>query len=100
MYINLEQTVTEFHNRAREAFFSLFRDFTSSIDTVDRRRDESVFRQHREQYVNQLQIELQQIAQETLSNKKTISNIGELSQSLNHYIDEYIHQFVLKVKAL
>ncbi|MBD0331044.1 MAG: hypothetical protein ICV66_00150 [Chitinophagaceae bacterium] len=97
---DLEHISVDFHNRAKNLFFSLFRDFNASIERVDRNRDEYMFKQQREKYVNRLQQQLLMIAKETITKNQAHQNIGQLSQNLNHFIADYIHLFVQKVKAL
>jgi hypothetical protein len=97
---DIESIYVIFHNRARELFFSLFRDFNASIEGLNRHRDEYLFRQQREQYVTHLQQQLQLIAQEILRQHQYGKNGEPLSRNLNHFITDYVHQFVQKVKAL
>lgn len=68
--MDIETVYVEFHNRARELFFSLFRDFNASIKGVNRDRDESQFRLKREQYVHRLEQQLQQLAEHIIGNTK------------------------------
>jgi uncharacterized protein YbgA (DUF1722 family) len=96
----LEHVSIEFHDKARKIFFALFRDFNAAIDNVDRRRDEYMFRDHREKYVNRLQQQLREMATDLINKHHSIHNVGQLSQNLNHYIADYLHQFITKVKEL
>ena len=97
---NIETIYVEFHNRARELFFSLFRDFNACIEGVNRHRDEYLFRSQREQYVHRLEQQLHQLAEEIIREHQSQSNVGQLSQNLRHFTQNYIHQFIQKVKAL
>jgi len=95
-----EHLSIEFHNRARNLFFSHFRDFNIAIEQVDRRKDERTFLQQQEKYLSSLQQQLQLIAQEIINKNHSCRNIGQLSQKLNYFISDYMHQFVMKVNAL
>lgn len=97
---DIENICVEFHNRAREVFFSLFQEFNASIDGVSRRQEEYQFRWQREQYVNKLQQQLEVLARELLQRNEALKNRDLLSQNLQHFIQDYIHQFIQKVKAL
>lgn len=98
--MDIETIYVLFHNRARELFFSLFRDFNASIEGVRRHRNESQFRWQREQYVQRLQQQLQQLAEGIIREHRSQNYVEQLSQNLLHFIQDYIHQFVEKVKAL
>jgi hypothetical protein len=97
---DIENIYVEFHRRAQAVFFSVFRDFNSCIEGVSRRSEEHEFRWQREQYVNRLQQQLEILAREMLSRNEAIKHRDLLSQNLRHFIQDYIHQFVQKVKAL
>jgi hypothetical protein len=100
MSTDIEQISIAFHNRAREVFFSLYRDFKNSISSVDRKHDENSFRQLREKYVNALQQELESFARETVDRYKTTKGIDQLNQNLRHFIADYTNQFVQKIRSL
>jgi hypothetical protein len=95
-----EHAYVLFHSRARELFFSVFRDFNASIQGVNRAREEHLFRNKQEQYVHFLRQQLGDIALEIIREKQSSTDTEQLSQNLRCYIDDYIHKFVQKVKAL
>jgi hypothetical protein len=97
---DIENIYVEFHQRARELFFSLLRDFNASIEGISRRRDEYQFRWQREQYVHRLQQQLEDLAKELITRHESIKKMDQLSQNLHHFIKDYLHQFIQKVKAL
>lgn len=97
---DIENIQVEFHNRARELFFSLFREFNASIDGISRRREEYQFRWQREQYINQLQNQLGVLAKELLLRNESIKKSDLLSQNLRHFSQDYIHQFIQKINSL
>lgn len=98
--MDIETIYVEFHNGARELFFSLFQDFNGSVEGVNRQRDETQFRLKREQYVRRLEQQLQQLAEKIIGEHQTQNYVGQLSQNLRHFSQDYVHQFVQKVKAL
>ncbi len=97
---DVEHIYVEFHNRARELFFSLFKKFNSSIEGVNRDRDEFIFRKQREQYITHLEQELKEIARDIITKHRQSQNLGLLSQNLQQYTADYLHQFIQKIKAL
>jgi predicted NodU family carbamoyl transferase len=97
---NVEHLSVGFHDRARTLLFSHFEGFKASIERVDRRKEEYTFQQQREYYANNLQQQLQQVAQAILHKNQSCRNIGQLSQNLHQFIADYIHQFVMKTNAL
>ena len=98
--MDIETVYVEFHNQAKEMYFALFRDFNASIEGVNRDRDESQFRLKREQYVHRLEQQLQELAEKIVEEHQVQNFAGQLSQNLRYFIQDYVHQFVQKVKAL
>jgi hypothetical protein len=97
---DIEYIYVEFHNRAQTIFFSLFQEFNAAIEVISRSRQEYQFRWQREQYVTRLKQQLEILALELISRHESISHKDLLSQNLHHFVQDYIHQFIQKVKAL
>src|SRR5215211_5269593 len=93
-----EYISVEFHNRAKNTFFSLYMDFQSSVTGVNRRKSEYLFQQLKEKYVHTLKQELEMIAKEIMKKSPDPNQTGEVDQNLNHFINDYLHRFVQKIK--
>ena len=89
-----------FEARAREASTRLFNDFRQAINAIDRKNDEYVFRQSKEQYVNTLKAHLQAIALDILHQHQANHQISGIDQHLHELIKTELHQFVQKLHGL
>jgi hypothetical protein len=96
---DIEQYTVQFHNRAREVFFSLYSDFKHSIAGIDRQGDENVFQQLWAKYTHEVRAQLQTIAAELLGELSTGSR-NEFNHILHTAIEDYVQEFVQKVRSL
>ena len=99
MKSNIEQYTVQFHNRAREIFFSLYNDFKRSTATVDRLRDENVFQQLQAKYTHELKSQLYAVASEMLEQVSSGVHDG-FNHLLHSLIEDYINEFVQKARSL
>jgi hypothetical protein len=95
----IEQQCVLFHDRARNVFFSVYKEFRHSIASVDRQGDENVFQQLQTRYANLLHLQLNKIALELLDQAEP-SNRSMLNVSLGQSIKEYVSEFMQKAKSL
>lgn len=95
-----EQACVAFHERAREIFFDLYRHFQSSVAPIDRQGDENVFQQAHGRYVAQLRQQLQGLAIDILHEADAGTDRNRLNLSLASFIDDYVHEFIQKVRSL
>ena len=92
----MDNHVVLFHDRARKVFFALYSEFKHAVATIDRQRDENVFQQQQAMYTNTLKHHLQNIAQETSRHMQQ----QDQSQKLNVLVEDYLKEFVHKIKSL
>lgn len=97
---DMEHIYVTFHNLAREIFFTTFREFNACIEGLNRHRDEAQFRFLREQYVLRLQDQLQAVAVEIIAQHSDKTFRETLSQNLFRFVQDYVYQFVQKIRAL
>lgn len=95
-----EHMSIEFHKRANDLFFVLVRDFQSAVRKVDRKKDEYLFLQLQEQYVNTCQNKMEAIAKEIIFNNRHHSQVNQADQNLRHFSQDYLRQFVQKIKSI
>jgi hypothetical protein len=98
----MEQGMVHFHDRARQIFFALFDQYQRSADGIDRQGDENVYQQVLAMYIAQLKQNLQDVAQEMISQSgkgDTGTTASELHHALGSTIREYINEFVQKANA-
>jgi hypothetical protein len=100
MNTGAEHMSVEFHSRATDLFFALFRDFQLAIKKVDRRHDEYLFHQLQERYVKTCQQQMEIIAREILNNHRDHPGVNQADQNMKHFIQDYLHQFVQKIKSI
>jgi hypothetical protein len=89
-----------FHDRARDAMLSLYREFRQATTALDRLRDENVFQQLQGRYASQLKHRLDSIALEMLETGKRDAGCSEWSHSLGRVIQEYVREFGQKIRSL
>lgn len=99
MQEEVKQQSILFHDRARNVFFSIYREFRHSIASVDRQGDENVFQQMQNRYASQLHLQLNSIALELLEQADT-SHRNQLNVTLSQSIKEYSNEFMQKIKSL
>ena len=87
-----------FHNRAREILSSVYNDFKRSVAAIDRQGDENVFQQLRNKFAGKLKQKLQSVALELLG--ETAVGTDKLNQVLSRLIEQYVHEFMQKIRAL
>lgn len=97
---DVEQACITFHQRAREIFFDLYRHFQSSVAPIDRQGDENVFQRSHGRYVAQLRQQLQGLAMDILNEADAGTDRGRLNHSLASFIDDYVQEFIQKVRSL
>jgi hypothetical protein len=97
---DFEHISVAFHNRAKEALFSLYGSFRYAVASIDRQGDENVFQQLHDKFSSRLKHQLESIAKEMLSQADSGSNINELNQSLSYFIQGYMHEFSQKIRSL
>jgi hypothetical protein len=88
----------EFHNKANEAFFKFVEQFQSSVKNIDRTNHEYQFQQLKENFVNSLKQELEIIAGSIIKNNSNLENINGVNQNLQRFINNYLHEFVQKIR--
>jgi hypothetical protein len=97
---DVEHIYIEFHDGSRNIFNFVYSEFRHVIQRMDRKREEAKFIREKQAYVQKLQMLLSELAQRTEASHRHCTQAGFLSQNLNHFIAEYLHQFVLKANAL
>jgi hypothetical protein len=90
----------EFHNRANQALVALYSDFKCAVTAIDRQGDENVFQQLHLKFAGRLKQQLQEIAREILGQMYDGSYSNETSQVLSRSIEDYVHEFMQRVRAL
>ena len=90
----------EFHNRAKEKFFSILKAFEDAISNVSRRKEEYKYQQSKTRYASIMEQELQAIAKDILTKHKDKNRATGIDQMFHQFIRDYLHRFIQKVNAL
>jgi hypothetical protein len=90
----------EFHDRAQRIFFDLLGEFEFSSRKLDRKKEEFRFNELKDRYVHALTDQLKALARTLIENNRNHRQIGQLEQVFQQLIKDYLHQFVLKSRAL
>jgi glutamyl-tRNA reductase len=93
------QMQVDFHNKAKEKFFSVYSAFENAISNLNRKKEEYRFQQTKKQYAAILEQELQAIAKNVLFRHMEKQQSGELDQLFHQFIKDYLHRFVQKINA-
>lgn len=96
--MNNEHIHVEFHNRAKEIFFSLLKNFESSSKNMDRRRDENQFQELKNKYINTLKQELETHARSLIEQHQHDKKLNDLNNNLQYFIKDYLHLFLQKTR--
>lgn len=99
MYMDNEQIHVEFHNKARDIFFSLLRNFELSAKKLNRKEQEYQFQELKNKYVHTLKQQLESCASSLISEHRKSGQLQELNQSLQYFIKDYLHRFVQKTRS-
>jgi hypothetical protein len=95
-----EQMQTEFRDKTRTVFFSVYHAFEDAVSGVSRRNEEYKFQQLKKQYAATLEEELQMVAKDVLANYRNEKQVNEMNQMFSQLIKEYLHHFIQKVNDL
>jgi hypothetical protein len=99
MHNDTDHITIEFHNQAKGVFFNLINEFQSSVKNINRKTEEYLFQQSKEKFVHTLKQQLEIIASKILKENNDHENINEINKTLQRFINNYLHQFVQKVRA-
>ena len=88
----------EFHNKARDIFFSLLKNFELAAKKLDRKKQEFQFNELKNQHINTLKQELESCASFLLAKNQNKKEAKELNQNLQYFIKDYLHLFVQKTR--
>jgi hypothetical protein len=95
-----EHISMEFHNRATLILFSVDKEFKYSVASIDRQGDENVFQHLHNKFAGKLKYQLQSVARELLHTLRTTTDCNLANQTLSRFIEEYVHEFMQRVRAL
>jgi hypothetical protein len=100
MSIGTDHMQVEFHNKAKNAFFTVLSSFEKAGAKLNRKTEEFRFQLMKKQYIVLLEQELQWAAKDVLRNHKMEKQSREVDQLFHHSIRDYLHRFVQKINDL
>lgn len=83
----------EFHDRAKEIFYSLLSNFNEAASKLDRKHSEYLFKQLKDQYIHTLKQQLEYMARELMERHQHSRQLPELEQSFSFQVKQYLHLF-------
>lgn len=95
-----EQIQVQFHSKANPVFFSQLTSFDQAVKDLDRQLEEYRFQQIKDAHIHSLKQELETCALQLLQQHTANEKGRELSQNLQHHIQQYLHLFVQKTRGL
>jgi hypothetical protein len=99
MHNNADHITIEFHNQAKRALFNLIEEFQFSVKEINRTTNEFLFQESKGKFVNTFKQQLEMIASQIIRDHQAQEKINEINQSLQTLINNYLHQFVQKIKS-
>lgn len=90
----------EFHSIANSVFFRLLTNFELVIKGLNRQTEEYKFQQVKDAYTHSLKQQLETLALQLIQENKHNKKSNELSQNLQHSIQQYLHLFVQKTRTI
>ena len=90
----------DFNDKARKIFFSLYEKFAESANLLERKKDDNVFQQQQNKYLNTLKTQLENLAQDGLNKTSPSKNINLLNKKLRDEINAYLNEFRQKSRSL
>jgi hypothetical protein len=97
---DLDELEIEFNINAREAFYKLFARFETTVNNLDRRRDENVFQHTQAKFLATLKSDLESLAISIFEKYRGMTEINHLKRNLTNRINEYVQEFRMKSQAL
>lgn len=94
------QEIVDFNDKAKKIFFSLYEKFVGSAKHLDRKKDDNVFQQQQNKYLNTLKTQLEILAQDLLNKVSSSKNINLLNKKLMDEINTYLNEFRQKSRSL
>jgi len=95
-----EQIHIEFHSNANGVFFRLLTNFQLVVKGLHRETEEYKFQQMKEAHIHSLKQQLENSAMQLMQEHKYNRKANELSQNLQHSIEQYLHLFVQKTRTI
>ena len=94
------QEIVDFDNKAKKIFFSLYEKFAESAKQLDRKKDDNVFQQQQNKYLNTLKTQLENLAQDLLNKNSSLKNTNLLNKKLRDEINAHLNEFRQKSRSL
>lgn len=95
-----ERIQIAFHTSANAVFFTFLKSFEEATKEVNRQNEEYKFQQAKEAHIQSLKQQLENCAMQLLQRHSHNLQAQELSQNLQHHIQEYLHAFVQKTRTV
>ena len=93
------QEIVDFDHNAKKIFFSLYEKFAESAKQLDRQKDDNVFQQQQNKYLNTLKTQLENLAQDLLNKNSSLKNLSLLNKKLRDEINIYLNEFRQKSRS-
>jgi len=97
---DIRLTYTEFNEQATRQFFSLFNEFKSTAESLERDSNENVFQLLRGKYLSLLKQKLEQTARLIMSKSEKPETLGRLRINFSEKITYFVREFTRKSELL
>ena len=96
---SIKETIVEFNNHAAGFYAYLFDQLSASVQKLDRKKEENVFKLQVSKYIEELKRQLDQQAQGLLDTQDSTIR-KQLESVLPRIVNYYLQEFMLKCNSL
>ncbi len=96
MHSDIDMINANFRRAASTIFLSLYEQFKNAVKSLDRQKDENVFRQLQSRYADELKRKLTEIAIGLIDQYKGQGDTNTLRRELTNQVSYYQTEFILK----
>jgi glutamyl-tRNA reductase len=93
------EMLTQFHDQAKDYFFSLHKEFESFTRSIDRQKEEFRFQQSKKQFAATMKRQLESLASGVLLSNKESQQSPKMNHLLQQLIKDYLHRFIQKINS-
>jgi hypothetical protein len=97
---DVEKIVIEFNNIAARLYSAAFSQFSDSVQKINRRKDENVFKLQLAKYSDMLKNRLEEQVKKIVEENRSIHDYDQLRVSLSSQLNYYLQEFRKRSNSL
>jgi len=96
----LAPVINEFNTKASPIFLSHYKEFLTTVEKLEREKDDNVFQLQQAKYVQTLKNQLEYLAQSILNKHQSMRGVNLLNKKITEEITQYLNEFRQKSRSL